>query len=174
MGNTLPYYNSICLNDPEKKYKRALATEQVQIVRLASLDENDNLVVRSIKDIEFSDEAFRDVGICSYTWGFDRVPWTDSETGLTWEISNRCEAMCRAALKFYPRVWIDGICMIQSWPGHIRDNMKIMGRLYWHGNVVPEMVLYQLSPEYPLRGWVQQGETFDSLLVMHLLFLTLS
>jgi hypothetical protein len=157
MGNTLKLHYNSCFNNTDKEYKRALSSGKVQVIRLASLDEDGNIIVRSVHDIQFDDQYFKDVGICSYTWGFDRVAWTDGETGLTWEIADRCEEMCRAALKFYPRVWIDGICMIQSWPGHVRDNMKMMGRLYWHGNVVPEMALYNLSPEYPLRGWVQQG-----------------
>ncbi|GFH44402.1 predicted protein [Chaetoceros tenuissimus] len=153
-----------CCNTSIQKlgYEKSLAKGQIQVLRLASLDENGNIKVQSV-DIEVNDDTFQDVGICSYTWGFDRVEWYDEETGMAWEVASRCEDMCKAALKFYPRVWIDGLCMIQVWKNHVSDNMKIMGRLYWHGNVVPEMVLEQMAPEYPLRGWVQQEISFTNL-----------
>mmetsp|Transcript_786 Transcript_786/g.1353 ORF Transcript_786/g.1353 Transcript_786/m.1353 type:complete len:93 (-) Transcript_786:919-1197(-) len=77
-----------------------------------------------------------------------------------WELSDRYEAMFRAALKFCARVWIDGKCMIQSRPAPIKDNMKITGRLYWHGNIVHDMILYDLSPEYLLRGWMKKNNQF--------------
>ena len=112
-------------------YEEALSRGDVQVLRLASLDSNGDIQVKST-DIEINDETFHNVGICSYTWGLDRVTWYDEETGLSWEVADRCEDMCRAALKFYPQVWIDGLCMIQKWPAHIQDNMSIMGRLYWH------------------------------------------
>ena len=144
-----------------RNYEHALSKGIVQVVRLASLNQDGEIEVKSI-DFPINDDTFQNIGICSYTWGFDRVDWTDKETGLTWEIASRCEDMCKAALKFYPRVWIDGLCMVQAWPQHIADNMKIMGRLYWHGNVVPEMVLDKMAPEYPLRGWVQQEISFTN------------
>ena len=167
MNSTLPNkMGNVCgtntTNIGELGYKEALARGKVQVLRLASLDDNGDIIVQSVK-CPINDETFQDVGICSYTWGFDRVKWFDKETGLTWDIASRCEAMCRAALKFYPRVWIDGLCMIQAWSDHIGDNMKIMGRLYWHGNVVPEMILDKMAPEYPLRGWVQQEISFTNL-----------
>lgn len=160
MGNSI-IYQGTCCGKRELTYEDALSKGKVNVVRLASLDDNGDIIVQSI-DFPINDETFKNIGICSYTWGFDRVEWFDKETGLTWEISSRCEAMCRAALKFYLKVWIDGMCMVQAWPAHIGDNMKIMGRLYWHGNVVPEMVLDKMAPEYPLRGWVQQEISFTN------------
>ena len=121
----------LCCNTSIKKlgYEKSLAKGKIQVLRLASLDKNGNIKVQSV-NIEVNDDTFQDVGICSYTWGFDRVEWYDEETGMTWEVASRCEDMCKAALKFYPRVWIDGLCMIQVWGNHVSDNMKIMGRLY--------------------------------------------
>ena len=147
---------------PMTSYQDALSMGKVQVLRLASLNRKGDIVVQST-NVQINDETFQNVGICSYTWGFDRTRWYDDETGLEWEIADRCEEMCRAALKFYPRVWIDGLCMIQAWSEHIAENMNIMGRLYWHGNVVPEMVLDRMALEYPLRGWVQQEISFTNL-----------
>ena len=146
---------------PLVSYDKALSSGRIQVLRLASLNSEGEIIVKSV-DVDINDETFKDVGICSYTWGFDRTRWHDKETGLDWDVADRCEAMCRAALKFFPRVWIDGLCMVQAWPAHIGENMKIMGRLYWHGNVVPEMVLDKMALEYPLRGWVQQEISFTN------------
>ena len=38
-----------------------------------------------------------------------------------------------------------------------------MGRIYYHGIVVPETIA-SLSPEYPLRGWVQQEISFTNVM----------
>jgi hypothetical protein len=50
-------------------------------------------------------------------------------------MARRCEDMCKAALKL-------------SFEKQVSDNMNIMGRLYWHGNVVPEMVLEHMAPGF--------------------------
>ena len=143
-------------------YDTAIANGVVKHLRLASLAKDGSILVDSV-DFEFTDEYFANVGICSYTWGFKRINWFDKETGLTWEISDRAEAVCRAALKYFERVWIDGLCMVQVWPQHIGENMKFMGKLYYHATVVPEMVV-KLSPEYCLRGWVQQEISYTNIL----------
>lgn len=161
-GKTEDEAVAICRDQIPLKCEEAMASGKVKTTRLASLSKDGKIVVKSI-DFPINDETFREVGICSYTWGFERKMWYDEETGLTWEIADRAEEMCRAALQFFPMVWIDGLCMVQRWPAHISANMKDMGKLYWHGTVIPEMVLDKMAPEYPFRGWVQQEISFTNL-----------
>jgi hypothetical protein len=90
------------------------------------------------------------------------MTWHDKETGLEWEISDRSLPICREALKHFDVVWMDSLCIIQCSNEHKVANLNIMGRIYYHGTVCPEMVA-QLSPEYSLRGWVQQEISFTKL-----------
>lgn len=53
-----------------------MASGKVKTIRLASLSEDGKIVVKSI-DFPINDETFRKVGICSYTWGFEREMWYD-------------------------------------------------------------------------------------------------
>ena len=146
----------------DQEFEEALSTGKIKPLRLASFDENKKINIQSV-DHEFSDEYFANIGICSYTWGHARVDWYDKETGLTWKVSDRAEKMCCAALQFFDKVWIDGLCMVQAWPEHIKLNMKFMGKLYFHGTVVTEMGI-GLQPEYCYRGWVQQEISFTKVL----------
>ena len=133
-------------------------------LRLARLLDSGEIAVESVDlDLDsLSDESFRDVGVCSYTWGFERETWADAETGLSWEVSTRALPMARAALAKFPRVWIDGLCMVQAWPEHIGLNMKHMGKIYYHGTVVPELMI-DVAFHYSLCGWVQQELSFTNL-----------
>lgn len=142
--------------------QEAMDSGKVKPLRLVSLGANSELVVQSVEH-EFSDSYFANIGICSYTWGHDRVDWYDKETDLTWKISDKAERMCRASLEHYDRVWIDGLSMVQAWPDHIKCNMEFMGKLYFHGNVVTETCI-GLQPEYCYRGWVQQEISFTNVL----------
>ena len=108
-----------------------------------------------------SDESLSGVGICSYTWGLDKVSYTDKETGETWLVSPKSEAMARAGLRFFDKVWVDALCIVQCWDAHRNANLLLMAQLYWHGTVVPETA-FELSPTYPLRGWVQQEVTYTN------------
>ena len=143
-------------------FNDAIASGKIKPLRLVSLSENGDLSVQSVEH-EFTDEYFAKIGICSYTWGHDRVDWYDSETELTWKISNRAEEICRAALEFFDQVWLDGLCMVQAWPAHIKLNMGFMGKLYYHGTVFTEMSI-GLRPEYCYRGWVQQEISFTKVI----------
>jgi len=147
----------------KKDFEDALAAGRMKALRLARLgDDGKSIVVASV-DAEFSDKGLQQVGVCSYTWGFGRVEWEDAETGMSWLVSDRAIEMCRAALKFFPRVWIDGLCMVQAWPDHVALCMEYIGKLYWHANVVTESVI-KLKPEYTLRGWVSQEISFTKLM----------
>ena len=154
--------NAEAIKDSEAAFKEAMESGKIKPLRLVSLCEDGTLAVNSVSH-EFTDEYFENVGICSYTWGHDRVDWFDRETGRFWKISSRAELMCKAALEFFDLIWIDGLCMIQDWPGHIRLNMGFMGKLYYHGTVVTEMCI-GLRPEYCYRGWVQQEISFTKVL----------
>ena len=160
--NTGMEKSELKISEAKKNFEDALTKGKIKPLRLVSLNEHGYLSVQSVEH-EFTDEYFLKIGICSYTWGHDRVDWFDSETGLTWEISSRAEQMCRAALEFFELVWIDGLCMVQAWPEHIKLNMGFMGKLYYHGTVITEMCI-GLEPEYCCRGWVQQEISFTKVL----------
>ena len=60
---------------PDKQpleYKDGMESGKVKVIRLASLSSSGAVKVESV-DTEIDDETFRDVGICSYTWGFERT-----------------------------------------------------------------------------------------------------
>ncbi len=96
-----------------------------KLLRVATIDQ-ERIVVRSVDIDIIDDETFGDVGVISYTWGFGRSSWCDEETGLKWEISDRSLSICREALRYFKRVWMDSICIIQADPEHHQAaNLKI-------------------------------------------------
>ena len=89
--------NAEATKDSEASFKEAMESGKIKPLRLVSLCEDGTLAVNSVEH-EFTDEYFENIGICSYTWGHDRVDWFDRETGRSWKIS--CRVDCTNIQKF--------------------------------------------------------------------------
>ena len=87
--------------------------------------------------------------MCSYAWGNERSTWKDEETQREWLVSSRCVTMCKAALEYFDKVWIDGLCMVQSSREHIKACMDMMGKIYYRGIRLSFSCSFEISTRSP-------------------------